>query len=97
MAHHIDGSGKARRARAKQVLRPPEPQHGVLDDQCHAEGGEQLEQLGRGVDAAQERHLERGAGQPDDQRGRREPAPEAERAAAEGLDQREGQIGPQHE
>ena len=57
-AENFDSAGEAWRARAQQVLRPPQLQHGVADDQHQREGGEQLEQLGRAVDAAQQHHFD---------------------------------------
>ena len=54
VAEDVDGVAQARRARAQDVERPPELEHQVLHDQHHAEGGEQLEQLGHAIDAAQQ-------------------------------------------
>ena len=68
LAEDVDRAGQARRARAEQVLRAPDPQRGVLDDQHQREGGEQLEQLGRAVDAAQQQHLDQRAEHADRER-----------------------------
>jgi hypothetical protein len=43
---------------AKRSSGPPDPQHEVLHDQHHAEGGQQLEDLRRGVDPPQHQHFD---------------------------------------
>ena len=50
---------KPGRARAEDVERAPDLEHEVLHDQHDAEGGEQLEQLGRPVDAPQQQNFDR--------------------------------------
>ena len=95
LAEDVDRALQARRPRADEVVRPPDDDGEVLDDQRHAERGEQLEQVGRAVDAAQQRHLDQRADQRHDQRSAHETAPEAERAV-EPLGQRVGHIGAEH-
>ena len=56
------------RPRQRQVVRPPQAQHGVLHHQHDAERGQQLEQLRRAVDAAQQQHLQQHAHRPRHQR-----------------------------
>ena len=80
-----DGDGTAQRPRAGTVLGSPDPQGGVLDDEDDAEGGEELEQLGCLVDAAQDQDLDRGADEADQEGGaehrdRRSPAGRGRRA-----------------
>ena len=48
-------------ARAEQVLGAPDPEREVLDDEHEREGGEQLQQFGGGVEAAQHKHLDQHA------------------------------------
>jgi hypothetical protein len=85
-----------RRARAEHVFRPPEPQRRVLDDEHQREGRQQLEELGRAVDAPQQRHLDQRAEGPHrecrEQQRRPEPPP-----AAQPLRQRVGDVDAQHE
>ena len=76
-AEDADGALQPRRARSLQVLRPPDQDHQVLDDQHHAEGGEQLEQLGRAVDAAQDGGLDQRAEQRHRRRRQHQREPEA--------------------
>ena len=83
-------------ARAEQVLGAPDPEREVLDDEHEREGGEQLQQFGGGVEAAQHKHL-------DQQRpgARRRPPrpgwrPRNHGTVAEPLDQAVRQIQPQH-
>ena len=56
--------GQPRCARAQQFLRPPQPQHQVLEDQGQGEGGQQLEEFGRVVDAPQQQHFHQRTDQP---------------------------------
>ena len=80
----VGAAAQPGRAWAQQVLRAPGHQRQVLHDQHHAEGRQQLEQLRRAIDAAQQQHLHHQPDQPDQQGGAEHPAPEAEmrRAAA---------------
>ncbi len=86
---------QARRARPEQIFRSPQPQRGVIDDQKQREGGEQLEQFGRGIDPPQQEYFDERADDADDDRARDDPAPEAERTA-DRRHQRDGDISPQH-
>src|SRR5262249_21909693 len=91
----FDRAAQAGRARPEQVLGAPDPLRGVVDDEHQREGGEQLEQLRRLVDAAQQQHLDQRAEGGHDEAGGDDAAPEAERAAdleGEGG----GEIEPQH-
>ena len=75
---------------------PQSVERGVVDDQHQREGGEQLEQFGRAIDAPQQHDLDQRAdARRRRRRGRDDAAPEAERAAdlgGEGV----GDVGPQH-
>ena len=64
----LDGARQTRRARAEQILRAPEPQRGILDDQHERECREQMEQFGRLVDAPQQHHLDQRAEHADHER-----------------------------
>ncbi len=96
LAEEIDRALEARRARPEQIVRPPDQQHEILDDQRDAEGREQLEQFRRVIDAAQQQHFDQRADRGDD-RARRATiaAPEAE-GAAEPVGQRVADIGAEH-
>ncbi len=87
---------QARRARAEQVLRPPDPQRRVVDDEHQREGGEQLEQFRRAIDPPQQQDLDRRADQ-------RRPAmrsatmpPQKPSGAADLGGDGVGDIGPEH-
>ena len=68
-AHQHDKALEAGRARAELVLRPPDAERDVLHHQHQAESGEQLEQLRRLVDPAQDDDLhERAECRDDDSR-----------------------------
>ena len=58
---NLDRPAQARRARPEQVFVAPDPERRVVDDQQHREGGEQLEQLRRLVDAPQQQDLDQRA------------------------------------
>ena len=51
-AENFNGAAQAGCARTEQVLRSPQPQRRVVDDQKQREGGEKLKQFRRGIDAA---------------------------------------------
>ena len=95
-AHDLDRAREARRARADQLLGPPDRQRGVLDHQHDGEGGEQLEQFGGAIDAAQDADLEQRAQHSDDKARDDDGAPEPERRAAEELHRRIGDVESQH-
>ncbi|MCY1527882.1 hypothetical protein D9M68_629680 [compost metagenome] len=95
-AEDFDRALEARRARAEQFVRAPEPQHRVLDDQHQREGGQELEQLGRLVDAAQQQHLDERAQHAHRERGDQQRRPEAH-ARAELLDERVRDVDAHHE
>jgi hypothetical protein len=94
-AEHVDRAAQAGRARAQQVLRPPQPQHRVADHQHEREGGEQLKQFRRAVDAPQQHDLDCGADEPDQDRRRDNAAPEPEPARDARRDGRRD-VGAQH-
>ena len=98
LAEDLDRAGQARRPRADQVLGPPDHDHQLTDDQDHTEGRQQLEQLGRLIDAPEQQYLDPGADQADHKRGQQERRPEAERRAATAEPAGEGhrQIGAEH-
>ena len=72
MAEDVDGMPQPRRARPQDVERPPHLEHQVLHGEDHAEGGEQLEQLGHAIDAPQQHQLHQHADQPDAERGQQD-------------------------
>ena len=82
LAEDRDRAGKARRPRPEEILRPPDHDHQLADDQHDAEGREQLEQLRRRVDASQQQDLDQRAEPADDHRGEQHAQPEAERRGA---------------
>ncbi|MNV24002.1 hypothetical protein D3C71_1150450 [compost metagenome] len=92
----VDRARQPRRARAQQFFRPPEPQRSVLDDQHQRKRGQQLEQLGRLVDAAQQHHLHQSAQRPHHPRRQQQRGPEAQAGAQLGH-QRIGHIDADHE
>lgn len=53
LVEDVEGAAHTGCPRTEKILRAPEPQRGVLHYQHDAERGEELEQLGRLVDAAQ--------------------------------------------
>ncbi len=66
-----------------------------LMHQHQREGGQQLEQLGRAVDAPQQQHLDQRAEHADRQRRQQQRRPEAQ-ARAQLVDQRVGDVDAQH-
>ena len=68
----------------------------ILDDERDAEGREQLEQLGRAVDAAQQHDLDQRADQPRRRARAATMPPQKPSAPASALGQRIGDVGAQH-
>ena len=91
----LDRAAQARRARAEQVLVAPDPERGVVDDQQHREGREQLEEFGRLVDAPQQQDFDRGADRRDRKRREQQAAPESETATDLGRNA-VGDVDAQH-
>jgi hypothetical protein len=91
----LDRAAQPRRARPEQVLVAPDEQRGVVDHQQDREGRQQLEQLGRLVDAAQQQDLDQRADRGDRERRDEETAPKAEPAADLGRDA-VGDVDAQH-
>jgi hypothetical protein len=94
-AEHLDGAGQAWRARAKQILRTPDPQRRVVDNEHQRESSEQLKQLRRAINPPQQKDLDRSADQGHQQCGQNNAAPEADGTADLGGDA-VGDIGPDH-
>src|SRR6266404_2296269 len=92
---NFDRAAQARSARPEQVFGSPHVLRRVVDDQDQREGGEQLEQLRRLIDAAQQQHLDQRPERRHQHTGGGDAAPEAERAAHLGGESR-GEIEPQH-
>ena len=96
--HH--GTPEIGRARSQLVLRAPAPERQVLDHQDDAEGGDQLEELGRAVDAAEDEDLDERADDAHDQCRAEQRQPERAVAAAEPVaeeaDEGQAEIGAQH-
>ena len=86
-----DRAFEAGRARPEAIFRAPEPQREILEEQHQRESREQLQQLGRAVDPAQEHGLDERASRRDERRGRRDARPEADR-----WRERHGGIHAQH-
>ncbi len=84
------------RPRPEHVLRTPDPQRGVIDDQHQRKGRKQLEQLRRAIDPAQQDDFDQGADQSDQDCGCENAAPEPERAANRAGERRR-HIGAEHE
>ncbi len=63
LAEEVDRPLEARRTAPDQIVRPPDQDDEVLDHQGQAEGREQLEQLGRVIDAPKQDHLDNDADQ----------------------------------
>ena len=80
-AEDFDGAAQPRRARPKQIFGSPQPQRRIVDDKHEREGGEELEQFGRNVDAAQQHDLDQRADKADNDRAGDDAAPEADRTA----------------
>ena len=97
VAQDGDETSEARRARTQQVLRTPDGERHVLHHQHHAEGGEQLEQLGRLVDAPQEHDFNDHADDADGKRRQQHATPKANGARERhACHQRPGDVGSQH-
>ena len=94
-AEDFDRAGEARRTGPEQILGAPQPERGVTDDQHQRKGGEQLEQLGRAVDSAQQHDFDHRADEADRKRGQHDAAPETDRTADMGR-QRIRDVEPQH-
>src|SRR5262249_8808489 len=92
---NFDRAAQARRARPEQVFGSPHVLRRVVDDQDQREGGEQLEQLRRLIDAAQEQYLDQRPQRPHHQSGSDDAAPKAERPAHFDGEAR-GEVKPQH-
>ena len=95
LAEEVDRALESGRAAAKQIVRPPDQHHEILDHQRQAEGRQQLEQLGRMVDPPQQHHFDEHADRRDNQRRGDDAAPESKRAGKP-LSQRERDIGAHH-
>src|SRR5437588_113116 len=91
----LAGSRATCSAPPEQVFGSPNVLRRVIDDQDQREGGEQLEQLRRLIDAAQQQHLDQRPERRHQHTGSGDAAPEAERAAHLGGEGR-GEIEPQH-
>ncbi len=91
----LDRSGQPRRAGTQNVLRPPDRQRRVVDHQQQREGGEQLVEFRRLVDAAQQHDLGDRPDQRHHQHRDNDAAPEAERAGP-GPRDAGGEIDAEH-
>ena len=94
-AQDLHGAGQPRRARAQQLLRPPQAQHQVLEDQGQRKGGQQLKQLGRVIDAPQQQHLHQRPDQPHRHRRQQQRRPEPD-DPAQPLHQGVGDVDAHH-
>ena len=91
----FDGAAETGSARAEQVLGSPQPERSVVDDQKDGEGRQQLEQLRRRINAAQQQKLDRRAQHRDTDCAQHNAAPKPERTAHR-RHQRDGDVGPEH-
>ena len=90
---------QARRAGSENVLRPEDLDHEILHHQHDAEGGEQLEQLRRAVDAPQQQDLDDDADDADDERREQNAGPEGDGSEGEFEQPRHqgrGRVGADH-
>ena len=95
-AQDVHRPAQARCTGAEQILRAPQPQRGVLDHQHQGKGGQQLEQLRRAVDAAQQQHLDCRADDAHGQCRQHQRRPETQHRP-QPLDRAVGDVDPQHE
>jgi hypothetical protein len=95
-AANADRAFQAGRPRRKPFLRPPERQHGVLHDQRHAEGRQQLEDLRRRVDPSQHHYLDHDANGGDHERRENEPAEKPEGCRRQRGRHRRRDVGTKH-
>ncbi len=79
LAEDVDRAAQPCRARTEQVLRAPDRHHNVLEHQHQREGSEQLKQLGRLIDPAQQQHFDDHTDRRDHQRREQHTGPEAKR------------------
>ncbi len=82
--------------RQGQVVRSPDMQGCVLHDQDDAEGGEELEQLRRAIDAAQQPHLQQRAECGQRERGRHHAEREPRLRVRQAREDRPADIGAEH-
>ncbi len=80
MAEQRDRTGQMRRTRSEQILRTPDPQRGITENQHQREGGKQMEQLGRLINPPQHDDFNQRAQHRDEQRSGQHRQPEAARA-----------------
>jgi hypothetical protein len=95
LAEDVDGTLQPGRPRPQQVLRPPDHHDEVLHHQGQPEGGEQLEQFRRFIDAPQQRRLDQRPDERHDE-GRDDHAAIVAERPGELLGQGEGEVGPDH-
>ena len=89
-------TGESGRAGPEQFFGAPEPQHQVLDDQAQRKGGQQLKQLRRAVNAAQQQHLNQSAQGCHSQRGQQQRRPKTNAGTQVGH-QRISHVNTDHE
>ena len=82
-AQDLDRAGEARRARPEQVLGAERGEDRVAHDEHDGEGGGELQELGRGIQALQQQPLDQRADERHGKRGQQHARPERQRAAAE--------------
>ncbi len=95
-AEDRDRALESRRARTEQILRSPDVQHRVADDEHDAKGCDELQQLGRAIQTPQQRRFDERAKQPDAERGEQHRAPVTQAAGGEAADQAVGEVSAQH-
>ena len=89
-------AGESGRAGPEQLFGAPEPQHAILDDQAEGKSGEQLKQLRRAVNAAQQQHLDQSAQGGHSQRSQQQRRPKTNAGTQVGH-QRIGNVNADHE
>ena len=94
-AENVHRALEPRRRRAEQVFRPPHQEGEVLDDEDHAEGRDELEELRGLVHPPQDQELDDHPDDADGEAREQDRRPEADRPAEE-LDEGVGDVRPQH-
>ena len=96
-AGDLDRAAQPGGAGDREVDRAPEPERCVLDHQHHAEGGQELEQLGGAVKAAEQGGLQQGADCRGCQCGCQNAEDEELRGARQAAEDAPGDVSAEHE
>jgi hypothetical protein len=96
MTKQIDRAGQMRRTRPEQLLRTPQPERSVTEDQHQRKGGEQMKQFGCLINTPQHDHFDQRAEHRDDQCGGQHGEPEAARRLPETAGNAIGDVNAEH-